>query len=104
MGFGGHIVDLSRDVEKSLLGFLPHQHEQTRQSVMLVPFQPFNPPVEIRCGLDVTRIKTDTPRPLINIGILAADGQHGLLGRGQYQVPQELFTSAQAMLASAQPS
>jgi len=45
-------------------------------------------------GLDAARLVTGDAPPLVHIGMIAADGRGGLLGRGTYRPPLELFRAA----------
>lgn len=93
MGFGGQLVSNAPDVRASLAGYLPENYAQ-RSSVIMTDLHPAFHNQMVRCGLDALKINESSFTPLVNIGILAADGIHGLLGRGLYTPPAKLFQKA----------
>lgn len=93
MGFGGQLVSNSPDVLASLVNYLPVNYEQTSLNI-LSAVHPAYDTAQVRCGLDVRRVHQSGITPLVNIGMLAADGVHGLLGRGLYTAPLALFAGA----------
>lgn len=93
MGFGGQLVSNSPDVLASLVNHLPVNYEQTSLNI-LSALHPAYDHAQVRCGLDVMKVHQSGITPLVNIGMLAADGVHGLLGRGLYKAPIALFAGA----------
>lgn len=93
MGFGGQIVSHAPDVLASLVNYLPANYAETKHAIMLADLAAYQATAPVRCGLDVRKIMASRTTPLVNIGILAADGTHGLLGRGLYVPPVEIFQS-----------
>jgi uncharacterized protein DUF1116 len=86
------------------------------QALMLAPepaaaFEPWLPPdwrreqaclyagvhpcfADLRCGLDAASVVSQNAAPLAAIAMIGADGRSGLLGRGLFAAPVDLFATA----------
>lgn len=94
MGFGGQLTRNSPEVRESLKLYLPVDFYERDAHIMLAGHPAFAGQCQVRSGLDAMRVESSGLQPLVNIGILAADGRSGLLGRGLYMPPVELFCRA----------
>jgi len=93
MGFGGQMVNNASDVLASLSDYLPSNYDQAGLKIMTGLHTSFHNR-RVWSGLDAIKVNKSSVSPLVNIGILAADGIHGLLGRGLYLPPVDLFREA----------
>ena len=91
MGFGGQMTANAPEVLASLAGVLPTDHRERSNRLMADSDPRFDVRHEVRCGLGIERIVDSSCPPLVNIGMLAADGRRGLVGKGQYAPPLALF-------------
>ena len=94
MGFGGQLVDCSPDILAMLLPYLPPNYESISGEIMMAHHPAFAAFGKVRSGLDARRVQVTAMTPLVNIVILAANGVNGLIGRGSYSPPKELFGKA----------
>lgn len=94
MGFGGQLVDSSPDILAMLLPYLPSNYEGISREIMMGLHPAFAEFGKVRSGLDARRVEVTAMTPLVNIVILAANGVNGLIGRGSYSPPIELFSKA----------
>lgn len=94
MGFGGQLVGSSPDILAMLLPYLPPNYESISGEIMMAPHPAFTVFGKVRSGLDARRVMVTAMTPLVNIVILAANGVNGLIGRGSYSPPKELFGKA----------
>ena len=94
MGFGGQLVGSSPDILAMLLPYLPSNYESISREIMMGLHPAFAAFGKVRSGLDARRVKVTAMTPLVNIVILAANGANGLIGRGSYSPPNELFGKA----------
>ena len=94
MGFGGQWTAHAPEVFQSLSDHLPADFAQRKHGMMLAAHPAFAQQEAVLSGLDASQVQALGLAPLVNIGILAANGQNGLLGRGLYEPPVELFGRA----------
>lgn len=94
MGFGGQLVGSSPDILAMLLPYLPPNYESISGEIMMAPHPAFAEFGKVHSGLDARRVKVTAMTPLVNIVILADNGVNGLIGRGSYSPPKELFGKA----------
>jgi len=94
LGFGGQRLALAPEPLSVLEPVLPANHADVAGSLLRVrhPALPDLWPL----GLDACAIRDDNLRPLVCLAMIAADGKGGLLGRGAWPVPAELFRNALA--------
>jgi hypothetical protein len=94
MGFGGQLVGSSPDILAILSPYLPSHYESISGEIMTGLHPAFAAFGNVRSGLDARRVDVTAMTPLVNIVILAANGLNGLIGRGSYSPPAELFGKA----------
>jgi hypothetical protein len=92
LGFGGMALPYAPDLTQELQPALPIDALQLPSRLLLAEhpgFQTLRPAV----GLSLRRILSAGAPPLINLAILGRDGS-GMIGRGVYRPPLELFEQA----------
>jgi len=112
-GFGAQALAVAPEIEQVFAPWLPSDWRK-QQASLLAGVHPYfaNTPstAALRCGLDAAAIATSGVigirgisgiPPLAAIAMIAADGRTGLLGRGLYSAPAELFATAVAELGNA---
>jgi hypothetical protein len=97
LGFGGHLLALADESRAALAGFLPDDPGAISARLLLASHPAF---VDsgVRVGLDARRIVEHGLSPLVTLAMVEAQGCGGLLGRGVYRPPVELFAKAIAGL------
>jgi len=92
-GFGGQAMSLSPDVMALLGEFVPRGIGDL-PDLLLLGEHPAFAEMGIRVGLDAARVaETGTP-PVVTLSMIDASGRSGLIGRGTYRPPVELFVEA----------
>jgi hypothetical protein len=100
-GFGGQALSFAREVSAALEPWLPPAWH-CGPSRLLLGRHPAFAGLGVRIGLDAAAVKRHARSPLAAIAMIDAAGEHGLLGRGLYIPPVELFERAAAtVLGSA---
>lgn len=103
LGFGGQALALAEEPRAALRDHLPADHAE-RARALLCAAHPAFAGLGLRVGFDAGRIVAAGCVPLVTLGMVAADGMHGLLGRGVYLPPGVVFERAVAAAAgSADP-
>jgi hypothetical protein len=92
LGFGGQALTFAPDILAALLPWMPAGWRDVPERLSGV--HPAFAPVGLRVGLDAAAVGRRDIAPVTAIGMIDADAQHGLLGRGVYLAPAELFARA----------
>lgn len=91
-GFGGQALSFSAEIQGVLADWLPpHRQESTS---LLAGEHPAFGSLGVKVGLDAALVKNLNRSPLTAIAMIDAAGEQGLLGRGLYVPPVELFSQA----------
>jgi len=109
-GFGAQALAVAPEIEQVFAPWLPSDWRK-QQASLLAGVHPYfadtSSTAALRCGLDAAAVATSGvsgvsgTAPLAAIAMIAADGRTGLLGRGLYRAPAELFATAVAELGNA---
>jgi len=93
LGFGAQALHLAPEPREALRKFLPQDFETTGLRLMSIAHPAFET-WGLRVGLDARCVETAGIVPSVTLGMVARDGTSGLLGRGVYRPPLELFARA----------
>jgi len=93
LGFGAQALRLAPEPREALRPFLPATFESDSARLTSAPHPAFST-FALRVGLDAKTIASIGIAPGVTLGMVASDGKSGLLGRGVYIPPLELFTRA----------
>ncbi len=102
-GFGAQALAVAPEIEHVFTLWLPSDWRKQQASLLASVHPCFarTPRTAmLRCGLDAAAVATTGTAPLAAIAMIAADGRTGLLGRGLYSAPPELFATAVAELGN----
>jgi hypothetical protein len=99
-GFGAQALALAPEPAAAFTPWLPANWRERQALVHAGKHPAFD---ALHCGLDAARVASARIAPLAAIAMIAADGRAGLLGRGLYAAPVDLFANAiePAMLIDA---
>lgn len=89
-GFGGQRLHAAPEMRALFARWLPEDHARLNDR-LFEREHPVFASLGLRVGLDARRVIQAGLTPLVAIAMLAADGRTGLLGRGLYRPPVELF-------------
>jgi len=92
LGFGGQLLAHAEDARAALASSLPDDPGETC-CLLLADHPAFTAPT-VRIGLDARRIVDRELSPIVTLAMVEAQGRGGLLGRGVYRPPVELFARA----------
>ncbi|GAB2901435.1 hypothetical protein GCM10027093_42850 [Paraburkholderia jirisanensis] len=90
-GFGAQAFALAPEPASALAAWLPPRWRDTQPALLAGRHPGF---ATLRCALDAAAITQHNIEPLAAIAMIGADGRTGLLGRGVYAAPVELFAAA----------
>jgi len=90
-GFGAQAFALAPEPASALAAWLPPQWRDTQPTLLAGRHPGF---ATLFCALDAAAITQHNIEPLAAIAMIGADGRTGLLGRGVYAAPVELFAAA----------
>jgi hypothetical protein len=90
-GFGAQAFALAPEPASALAAWLPPLWRDTQPTLLAGRHPGF---ATLRCALDAAAITQHNSEPLAAIAMIGADGRTGLLGRGVYAAPVELFAAA----------
>lgn len=93
LGFGGMALGYAPALAAELQAFIPASALRLSSLLLHSEHPGFSPPLP-RVGLTARKVIETGHAPLVNLGILDRDGQEGLIGRGVYIPPLELFALA----------
>jgi len=93
LGFGAQALHLAPEPGEALRTFMPQDFETTNARLLGIRHPAFAQ-WGLRVGLDARTVVTTGGVPNVTLGIVALDGSSGLLGRGVYRPPAELFSRA----------
>ncbi len=99
-GTGGMALAGAPQAAAAFAGHLPADHAQLAGRLLAAVHPLLGRPV----GLDARRVVDAGCAPLVALAMLAADGQAGLVGRGLYRPPVDLFARALAGTGLAAPA
>jgi len=102
-GFGAQALVVAPEIEQVFAPWLPSDWREQQASLLagVHPYFSHAPrTAALRCGLDAAAVAASSTAPLAAIAMIAADGRAGLLGRGLYSAPAELFATAVAELGN----
>jgi len=102
-GFGAQALAAAPEIEQVFAPWLPSDSREQQASLLAGahPYFAHTPrTAALRCGMDAAAVATSSTAPLAAIAMIAADGRAGLLGRGLYSAPSELFATAVAELGN----
>jgi hypothetical protein len=94
-GFGAQAFALATEPASALSAWLPDAWRDTQPTLLAGTHPRF---AALRCALDAAAITQHNIEPLAAIAMIGADGRTGLLGRGVYAAPVELFAAALSRL------
>ena len=92
LGLGALAMAGAPEVLMGFDGYLPAHHAALAGELLAADHPVLGRPV----ALDAARVTATGMLPLVALGMLAADGRGGLLGRGLYSPPLALFAAALA--------
>ncbi len=98
LGFGGQALALADGVRNALQPWLSDEPSAVATTLLGTPHPAFLD-IGLRVGMDAQRIVERNLPPLVTLGMVAADGIDGLLGRGVYRPPVEVFGRAIASVS-----
>jgi len=98
LGLGGQRLAMAPEPLSVLAPVLPDGHAGIAARLLRVPHPAL--PGHWPLGLDAAALRGEDDRPLVCLAMIAADGMHGLLGRGVWRVPAELLADAASAAAS----
>jgi hypothetical protein len=90
-GFGAQALAFAPEPAQAFTAWLPAQWQAEQARVYAGRHPAFT---QLHCGLDAERVASEGIAPLAAIAMIGADGLAGLLGRGLYTAPIELFAQA----------
>jgi Protein of unknown function (DUF1116) len=90
-GFGAQALMLAPEPAGAFAPWLPAGWEMDQARLYAGLHPAFD---RLHCGLDAARVVAEQLNPLAAIAMLGADGRTGLLGRGLYAAPVDLFATA----------
>lgn len=93
LGFGAQALHLAPEPREALRSFMPQDFETTNARLLGIRHPAFAQ-WGLRVGTDARTVVTTGIVPNVTLGIVALDGASGLLGRGVYRPPVELFARA----------
>jgi hypothetical protein len=93
LGFGGQALQFAPEPRDALKPYLPARFAETAAQ-LLSEVHPAFGAAGVRVGLDAARAAQSGMQPIVTLGMVERSGSKGLLGRGMYQPPLELFTRA----------
>ena len=93
LGFGGQALQLAPEPRDALLGFLPAEFAALPAELLSVVHPAFKG-IGLRVGLNAERVVARAAPPVVTLGMVERTGSSGLLGRGVYRPPLELFQKA----------
>lgn len=96
LGFGGQLLSHADESRTALSGYLPRDPGETR-ALLRATHPAFGTPA-VHIGLDARRVVERALSPLVTLAMVEAQGRGGLVGRGVYRPPVELFAKAIAGL------
>ncbi|HVE08140.1 MAG TPA: DUF1116 domain-containing protein [Paraburkholderia sp.] len=94
-GFGAQAFALAPEPASALSAWLPAAWHDMQPALLAGTHPRF---AALRCALDAAAITQHNIEPLAAIAMIGADGRTGLLGRGVYAAPVELFAAALSRL------
>jgi hypothetical protein len=95
LGFGGQALSFAPEINAALQQWLPVAWADTPSLLMLGEHAAFRYP-GLRIGLDAALVAQCQSPPVVAIAMIDAAGQRGLLGRGVFIAPVDLFVQASA--------
>jgi hypothetical protein len=98
LGLGGQRLAMAPEPLSVLGPVLPDRHADIAARLLRVPHPAL--PGRWPLGLDAAALRGEDDRPLVCLAMIAADGVHGLLGRGVWRVPAELLADAAGAAAA----
>lgn len=101
LGFGAQALHLAPEPCAALQPYLPPDFESNSASLTSVPHPAFAA-FRLRVGIDARAVASNGIAPGVTLGMIARDGRSGLLGRGVYVPPFELFARALGGIAERQ--
>jgi len=93
LGFGAQALHLAPEPREALRKFMPQDFESVGARLMSIAHPAFDA-WGLRVGLDAQTVATTGVAPSVTLGMVARDGTSGLIGRGVYRPPLELFARA----------
>lgn len=93
LGFGAQALHLAPEPREALRKFLPQDFEATSARLLGIQHPAFAR-WGLRVGLDARAVLRTGNVPSVTLGMIGRDGASGLLGRGVYRPPLELFARA----------
>jgi hypothetical protein len=90
-GFGAQALMLAPEPAGAFAPWLPAGWEMDQARLYAGAHPAFD---RLHCGLDAARVVAEQLAPLAAIAMIGADGRTGLLGRGLYAAPVDLFATA----------
>ncbi len=96
-GLGGMALSFASAVRANLTNHLP-ANATGRPQLLLAQPHPGLPLSGARVALTARRVLAAGATPLITLGIIDRDGNHGRIGGGIYEAPMSVFTAAAAAL------
>ncbi|TCK34854.1 uncharacterized protein DUF1116 [Paraburkholderia sp. BL8N3] len=90
-GFGAQALSLAPEPAQAFAGWLPAAWRSEQPPLLAGAHPAFG---GHRCALDAAAVSSMRIAPLAAIAMIGADGRAGLLGRGLYAAPVELFDAA----------
>lgn len=95
MGFGGQALACAPETASALAPWLPDDWRQRPARLLTAHIQRLAS-LGLHAALDAAAVASSGRAPLVTVAMLDAAGVRGLLGRGLYMPPVELFTRAAA--------
>ncbi len=90
-GFGAHAFAHAPEPAAALSSWLPADWRDAQPALLAGVHPAFG---ALRCALDAAAVARLNIEPLAAIAMIGADGRAGLLGRGVYAAPVDLFHAA----------
>ena len=103
LGFGGQALALADGVRNALQPWLSDEPSAVA-AALLGTSHPAFLDIGVRVGMDAQRIVERNLPPLVTLGMVAANGIDGLLGRGVYRPSVEVFGRALGTASEGLPS